>query len=76
MHRGRRQEFGTSSSVGKMSHPPLSPPDVSCGLTSLSGGTSGCVVAGRLAEDPNISVLVIEAGPHSENIETVHMVGG
>ena len=26
------------------------------------GGTAGCVVAGRLAENPKISVLVIEAG--------------
>ncbi|KAH7157621.1 hypothetical protein B0J13DRAFT_542245 [Dactylonectria estremocensis] len=40
------------------------------------GGTSGCVVAARLAEDPNTTVLVIEAGQHNENLETVHMVGG
>ncbi|KAL9620827.1 MAG: hypothetical protein Q9160_004727 [Pyrenula sp. 1 TL-2023] len=40
------------------------------------GGTSGCVVARRLAEDSNVTVLVIEAGPHSENLENVHMVGG
>ncbi|KAL1966341.1 hypothetical protein VTN77DRAFT_4694 [Rasamsonia byssochlamydoides] len=40
------------------------------------GGTSGCVVAGRLAEDPNVKILVIEAGPHNENLENVHMVGG
>lgn len=26
------------------------------------GGTAGCVVAGRLAENPNVSILVIEAG--------------
>jgi len=29
----------------------------------VGGGTSGCVVAGRLSEDGDKSVLVIEAGP-------------
>jgi hypothetical protein len=27
-----------------------------------SGGTAGCVIAGRLAENPDISILVVEAG--------------
>ncbi|KAI9660406.1 MAG: hypothetical protein M1821_009756 [Bathelium mastoideum] len=40
------------------------------------GGTSGCVIAGRLAEDPNVSVLVVEAGPDSADLESVQMVGG
>lgn len=31
-------------------------------LIVVSGGTAGNVVAGRLAENPNITVLVIEAG--------------
>ncbi|EGU73120.1 hypothetical protein FOXB_16372, partial [Fusarium oxysporum f. sp. conglutinans Fo5176] len=40
------------------------------------GGTSGCVVAARLAEDPATKVVLIEAGQHNENLENVHMVGG
>lgn len=40
------------------------------------GGTAGCVVAARLAEDASQKILVIEAGPHSENLENVHMAGG
>lgn len=31
-------------------------------LIANPGGTAGCCVAGRLAENPNVSVLVIEAG--------------
>ncbi|KAF7886431.1 hypothetical protein EAF00_010534 [Botryotinia globosa] len=40
------------------------------------GGTSGAVVAARLAEDPNNSVLVIEAGEHNSLLENTIMVGG
>ncbi|KIW75491.1 hypothetical protein Z517_10232 [Fonsecaea pedrosoi CBS 271.37] len=40
------------------------------------GGTAGCVVAGRLAEDDNARVLVVEAGPHNKDLENVHMTGG
>lgn len=41
-----------------------------------SGGTSGAVVAARLAEDPNNSVLVIEAGQHNSLLENTIMPGG
>ncbi|PYH40568.1 GMC family oxidoreductase [Aspergillus saccharolyticus JOP 1030-1] len=40
------------------------------------GGTSGCVVAGRLAENPQVRILVIEAGQHNKDLESVHMAGG
>ncbi|KAJ4481989.1 hypothetical protein J3R30DRAFT_3851336 [Lentinula aciculospora] len=33
------------------------------------GGTTACVVAGRLAQaDPSLKILVIEAGPHTRNL--------
>ncbi|KIR31793.1 glucose-methanol-choline oxidoreductase [Cryptococcus deuterogattii MMRL2647] len=31
----------------------------------LGGGAGGCTVAGRLAENPNVSVLLVEAGVHN-----------
>ncbi|KAH4915849.1 hypothetical protein HBI79_232440 [Parastagonospora nodorum] len=40
------------------------------------GGTSGCVIAGRLAEDLNAKILVLEAGPDNADLENVHMAGG
>ncbi|KAF2848532.1 GMC oxidoreductase [Plenodomus tracheiphilus IPT5] len=40
------------------------------------GGTSGCVIAGRLAEDLNARILILEAGPDNANLANVHMAGG
>lgn len=34
------------------------------------------MVAGRLAEDTNARILLVEAGPHNKDLENVHMVGG
>jgi len=35
----------------------------SCDVVVLGGGTSGCVVAGRLAAESDADVIVLEAGP-------------
>lgn len=34
------------------------------------------MVAGRLAENPEVSVLLLEAGQHNKDLENVHMTGG
>ncbi|KAI8304952.1 L-sorbose 1-dehydrogenase [Colletotrichum sp. SAR11_59] len=52
------------------------PQDLVYDFVICGGGTSGCVVASRLAENPNTSVLVIEAGEHNKDLENVHMTGG
>src|SRR4029453_13902505 len=33
----------------------------------VGGGSGGCTVAGRLSEDPNISVAVVDAGGKNDN---------
>ncbi|BBY09427.1 GMC family oxidoreductase [Mycobacterium marseillense] len=38
----------------------------------VGGGTAGCVVAGRLAENPNVSILIVEAGvPNPWDVDMV-----
>lgn len=34
------------------------------------------MIAGRLAEDINAKVLILEAGPDNADLENVHMAGG
>ncbi|ETN38729.1 uncharacterized protein HMPREF1541_06767 [Cyphellophora europaea CBS 101466] len=39
------------------------------------GGTCGPIVAGRLSEDPNLKILILEAGQDSEEMDNMHMAG-
>ena len=34
----------------------------------IGGGSAGCTLAGRLSEDPNVTVALLEAGPPDTNI--------
>jgi alcohol oxidase len=40
------------------------------------GGLAACVTAGRLAAaEPNLKILVVESGPHSETLEQIYVPG-
>ena len=39
----------------------------------VGGGSAGCVVAARLAEDPGARVLLLEAGPDASAVDEVHI---
>lgn len=40
------------------------------------GGTAGCVLAGRLAENSELSILLVEAGPPNETVPASAMPAG
>ncbi|KAI2622786.1 GMC oxidoreductase [Hypomontagnella submonticulosa] len=44
-------------------------------IVIVGGGTAGCVVSSRLSDaDPNLSILVVEAGPNNENVpESIYL---
>ena len=41
----------------------------------VGGGSAGCVMAARLSEDPDVSVLLLEAGPRDTD-RYIHMPVG
>ncbi|KAK7436182.1 hypothetical protein VKT23_019258 [Stygiomarasmius scandens] len=49
----------------------LAPPTGNYDLIFAGGGTTACICAGRLAAaDPSLKILLLEAGPHTHNLDT------
>ena len=44
-------------------------------VTLVGGGSAGSVVAARLSEDPNVKVLLLEAGPDPPFFNSVPVIG-
>jgi len=47
---------------------------VAAGSSKVGAGTSGCVIASRLSEVSNVSVLLVEAGGHFGWLSTVPLL--
>ena len=45
-------------------------------LMTVSGGTAGCALAGRLAENSDLSILLLEAGPSNDAVPASAMPAG
>jgi hypothetical protein len=53
---------------GYVSHTHTSATFPNVNLKHHSGGTAGCVIAGRLAEKSHAAILLIEAGPPRDSV--------